>query len=206
MPCSNTAGLHDFYCIAFTEAIAPYADIIVAMVAGHTHRDSWVTFTQAGVDLVQLIAPSLTPFSFKVCFVSFFNCSILHLSSVVLTTNQNPGFRVLTVTGNTLTSVDTYVADIGAANVTHPPVWRLEYSLPSAYSMPDLSSKSFDAVATSILTNMTRWLMYQKYHDCSMPDSIRPPCVTQACRNERFCVFTSTTAEEYANCLAKFVI
>lgn len=66
MPCTVSAGVHDFFCAAFAEALAPYADIIVAMVAGHTHRDSWVTFTQSNVDLVQYVTPSLTTFSFKV--------------------------------------------------------------------------------------------------------------------------------------------
>ncbi len=117
---------------------------------------------------------------------------------------QNPGFRVFTLTGNTLTSVDTYVTDISKTSAVRAPVWRLEYSLPNAYSMPDLSSASFDAVALSILTNNTRWSQFLQYAHCSVSNATDAPCTTQECRVERYCSLTSSLLELYNECITKF--
>jgi hypothetical protein len=76
MPCVMSSGLHDFFCADFAKTIAAYEDLIVMMIGGHTHRDSWVTFTGLGVDLVQFVTPSLTTFSFKVAFFLFVCCFV----------------------------------------------------------------------------------------------------------------------------------
>lgn len=108
------------------------------------------------------------------------------------------------MTGNTITSVDTYITDLSKTSASRPPVWRLEYSLPAAYSMPDLSSASFDAVATSMLTNNTRWAQFLQYSECSVSNTTFSPCATHECRIERFCSLTSPLLTLYNECITKF--
>lgn len=180
MPCEIASGIWDYYCLDFAAVVAEFTDIIVLMISGHTHRDSWVTFSALNVSLVQYVSPSLTTFSFK-----------------------NPSYRVYTLEDDVVAQVDTYITDLSATTNGNAPVWQLEYSLPKAYGMHDLSAQSFDKVAKAMVTSDELWFKFNDYNSCSTPANITgAPCSTQACRIERFCRLTSATLALHAACLA----
>lgn len=84
------AAVHDFYCEWFLTLLERFDDVVVMVLSGHTHQDSWVDLGP----FTQFITPSITPFSFK-----------------------NPALRVyVTDEKYELLQIDTYVLDLGAAN------------------------------------------------------------------------------------------
>ena len=175
IPCLHSAGVHDFYCSWVIDLIEEYQDIISLVLAGHTHTDEWVTLNDAAV---QYVSPSVTPFSHK-----------------------NPAFRLFGLTDEwEAVQVQTYYLDLGEANEKGTAEWKLEYTLPDAYGMPDLSPASFDAVAKSLLTNATRFAQWSKYFECSMTNSTY--CDTPKCQLDIYCRLTSPLASEYAQCLS----
>jgi hypothetical protein len=143
----------------------------------------------------QFITPSITPFSFK-----------------------NPAFRLF-VTNEMYEPirVDTYYLDLGKANANGRADWKLEYSLPQAYNMPDLSPNSFNNVArfatlcllfvylfkvfirSQLLTNNTVWELWNVYHSCST-DS-KASCDLQSCKETVYCTLMSPTSVEWNNCM-----
>lgn len=195
MPCVRGSGLHDFYCEEFADALRPYADMVVLLVGGHTHHDSWVTFTDLGVDLVNYVTPSLTTFSFKVR--RFFPSS----SHCVSLSPQNPGMRVFTLVDNEVTQVDTYYANMGDG--THAPQWLLEYSMPEAYNMTDLSASSFNALSRQLLNDDGRFHQYLKYYQCSLAAAVpgHAACDTHECRVQQYCSLVSPLSTLYNQCI-----
>lgn len=165
--------VHDFYCVWFLDLLVKYEDVIVLVLSGHTHQDSWVNVGP----FTQFVTPSITPFSFK-----------------------NPSFRVF-VTNELyeLVRIDTYYLDLGAANAKGRADWQLEYSLPQAYNMPDLSPASFDSIAQELLTNSTLWDLWNVYHRCSSPGP--PPCNLQSCKVAEYCTLTSPLSTEWNSCM-----
>ena len=175
IPCLHEASVHDFYCLWFMDIVAQYNSSIALILAGHTHTDEWVTL---GDTHVQYVTPSVTPFSHK-----------------------NPSFRIFGLTDDWQPSVvHTYYLDLAEANSKGVANWKLEYILPDAYDMPDLSAQSFDAVAESLLVNETRWTQWNLYRECSMTN--QSFCETPACKRDFYCRLTSPLSQEYVNCLA----
>lgn len=175
IPCNHNAGVLDDFCVELLNAVSAYDDVITLVLSGHTHQDSWVSFGP----FVQYITPSITPFTAK-----------------------NAAFRVFTLDSDWHpVQVDTYYFDIGAANNGNPQ-WKLEYTLPQAYNMPDLSVNSFDAVAKSMLTNMTVWNQFNTYHGCSTATA--GWCTDALCISQEYCTLTSPTASEWGKCASSF--
>jgi hypothetical protein len=171
--------------------VETYQDVIVLVIAGHTHDDSWVNIGP----FTQFLTPSITPFSFK-----------------------NPSLRLF-VTNELYEPVriDTYIMDLGKANAKGRAEWVLEYSLPQAYGMPDLSPASFNQVARfdcsvvvwlllcfyfstrNLLTNSSLWDLWNQFHKCSSPGPA--PCTTQECKVVEYCNLMSPTLVEWNDCM-----
>lgn len=173
IPCSHNAGVRDSFCLELISVLSKYTDIIKLVLSGHTHSDSWVSW---GNMFTQFITPSVTTFSFR-----------------------NPTFRLFTLDSEwDLEKVDTYYFDLAEANSGNPQ-WKLEYSLPSAYNMPDLSVDSFNNVAKSLLTNETLWNLFSTYHGASSPLLSLPN--TKEEKVVWLCNLSSATLAEWSACV-----
>ncbi len=173
IPCNHNGGVHDFYCAPFIDVVNRFPDVVVLVVAGHTHQDSWVDLGS----FTQFVAPSITPFSKK-----------------------NPAYRIYATNElNEVVRVDTYYLDLGRANVLGKAEWQLEYSLPDAYGMPDLSPSSFNSVAKQLLTNATLWDKWNQYHVCSVANSSF--CMSEACKVAEYCTLLSPTLLDWNSCM-----
>jgi len=91
------------------------------------------------------------------------------------------------------------------ANANGKAKWQLEYSLPEAYQMPDLSVASFNALATKMLTDDATWNQFQLYYFSSMPSSNPPLCGPgdNECRVQMYCTLTSPLSTIYDSCIAQ---
>ncbi len=173
IPCNHNGGLHDFYCEAFLDAVDRYSDVIVLVASGHTHADSWVDLGP----LTQFVTPSITPFS-----------------------QRNPSFRVFATNEKyELVKMDTYFLDLGRANTLGKAVWQLEYSLPAAYGMPDLSPASLNSIAAQLLTNATLWALWNQFHGSSRVNATF--CTELSCKIAEYCTLTSPTLVDWNACI-----
>jgi sphingomyelin phosphodiesterase len=175
MPCNHNAGIHDFYCETFLDVVHRYADVLALVVSGHTHADSWVDLGP----VTQFVTPSITPFS-----------------------QRNPSFRIFATDEQyELVRIDTYYLDLERANALGKAEWQLEYSLPAAYGMPDLTPGSFNNVASQLLTNATLWAKWNLFHDSSRANSTF--CTESECKISEFCTLTSPTLVDWNACIDK---
>lgn len=135
------------YSANFSAIIAQYSDVIIGQMYGHTHEDSFLVFNDRSKFQIPvnfgLVNPSFTPY-----------------------VGHNPAARLVAYNNNTkdIENIYTYWVDLNATNIADEMVFELEYELPSAYNMTDLSPHSWNALAQKMKSDVDLfdlfWLHY----------------------------------------------
>jgi sphingomyelin phosphodiesterase len=114
------------YSALFRSIVTMFSDTIVAQLYGHTHEDSFLVFRDDTMYRNPLnfgiVTPSLTPY-----------------------VGHNPAARLIAYNNKTkiFENIYTYWVDLNETNAQDQIIFNLEYELPEAYKMPDLSANSW---------------------------------------------------------------
>jgi len=168
----------------YYELYEEYRDIIVTILAGHTHDDQ---FHVLGNDHFGDTLSENEPFA-----TWFSSGSVTHYGG------HNPAFRIFKYDRNTfdLENFYQYRFDTKRSNEEDKPYWFKAYDAKSEYGMKDISPSSMSRMAYEMATNDTLWKRFEVNHNNDVPIS------TALNRNATVCGSLTATAWQYDECRA----
>ncbi|XP_050420386.1 sphingomyelin phosphodiesterase-like [Adelges cooleyi] len=151
--------------------ISRYESTITAQFFGHTHYDEFEIF----YDTQNLTRPV------SVAYVG---------PSVTTYMNLNPGYRIYYVDGDrkqstrTVLDHETWVMNLKEANLYDYPHWQKLYSARTAYKLPTLLPRDWDAFINKLAVDRETFDLYYKHYYKNSP--FRPECNAE-CRTRKIC-------------------
>ena len=150
-----------YYQEQLAQALAPHADLLLGVVCGHDHTDSFArlgTLSGQSTPFVAVHAvPALTP-----------DLSVLPLPPGRTDADtKNPALRLYDYDAErgVLADYAQYYFDLAAANAAAPqrPDWRISYRAATEYGMHNLSAGELFAAAERIAQDRSAWCRYLRH-------------------------------------------
>eukprot|EP01083_Nonionella_stella_P040495 109888_1 len=158
-----------------------YQDIIMVILAGHTHVDEYHIFGNSDFGSTGDNKPYTTWFS---------------PGSITPIGGRNPAFRVYKYDRRNYELVNYYQYrfDLEKSNMDKKPCWFLAYDAVSEYGMKDISAQSMSDLAYAMATNDTLWNRYEYNYFNGVKRS------SPAHRNATICNLLSATEQQRNDC------
>lgn len=186
--------MSDAYHKPLIALLKQYAEIVVGMHFGHDHQDGFKILKNdnGGADLPIYIAPSVTPWRYK-------------LPEGVTGPSHNPGVRLVKYDRETGAQLDIeqYYLDLEKANKDGVANWELEYTASAAYDMGDISARQLLKLSESMkIITGDAFKKYWKFYSVSPKDLLE---CNATCHASIVCGLTEFSMAEYNDCTAKIV-
>jgi hypothetical protein len=164
----------------FQSIVNKYANIIIAQLYGHTHKDSFRLFREPvskNVTSVAFIAPAATSWNI-----------------------QHPSVRLFKYDTKTMQLLDmlTFYANLTEANIVNKMTWRLEYSAIEAYGIKDFTPTSWQGVVHRMEVDINTWLKFENFFH--VLNYVQCPSGDRKCRMQQVCSISHQNYDEYYKC------
>jgi len=168
-----------------------YGDIIVTILAGHTHSDQFHVLGNNNFSATSTDKSFAEDPNTNNPFATWFSAG-----SVVQYNGRNPAFRVYQYNRNTLEMVNYihYRFDTKRSNAEGQPIWFRAYDAMTEYGVRDVSAASMTQLAYAMAVNDTLWKRYQvnNYNDVPRTGALD--------RNATVCDSLAATSWQFDEC------